>query len=198
MVLITKLPACRVSIRISLLTFLKFIGDKLIIRWHHHVINSASTDGAGQPRLSVHTETLPLARHGARVKKTFCFNSGPMSGPVAFKRITVTDFAPAPSIIRLPTLRSHVVRASCLVLFLDFVLLHSLPDLPVNRHKICSTVLTQSKCLSLELTTVMTNELNSLVGRYGNVWWRNWGRRHLHLTSQLSALDVKIFTNKKI
>ena len=53
------------------------------------------TDGAGHPGLSVHQGSLPRARHGVRVKTNALFHYGPMSGLLTFKRITVSDVAPA-------------------------------------------------------------------------------------------------------
>ena len=63
--------------------------NKLII----HDIDEASHSG-----LAVHQETLSRVRHGARVKTSALFSLWSMLVPVAFKRITIGDIAPAPSV----------------------------------------------------------------------------------------------------
>ena len=55
-------------------------------------------DGAGHPGLSIHSGTLPRARHGAGLKTNALFSLRFMSGRVAFKRITINDVAPSPAI----------------------------------------------------------------------------------------------------
>ena len=50
----------------------------------------------GYSGLSVLQGTLSRARYGARVEAKRCFHSGPMLGPDAFTRITVSDVIPIP------------------------------------------------------------------------------------------------------
>ena len=65
-------------------------------------MHSIVIDGAGHPELSVYPGTLPWTRHRAGVKTNVLFSVRPIYGSVAFKRITVSDVTPAPSIVKCP------------------------------------------------------------------------------------------------
>ena len=63
---------------------------------------------AGHLGLSVHPRTLRWARHEAGVKTSGWFSLRIHAGSVEFKRITVSEVAPAPSIYNLTSFPKRV------------------------------------------------------------------------------------------
>ena len=60
---------------------------------------NCNIDEVSHPELLVHPGTSTGARCGTRMKTNSLFSSGPISGPVAFKRLIVGDVALVLSVI---------------------------------------------------------------------------------------------------